>query len=159
MVRDSTNDAARSLIEGSNIHTDDPDPSAPPVQKLRMMWLALGFFCVGLGIIGALLPLMPTTIFLILAASCFARSSPRFEAWLLDHPRFGPSLRAWRAEGAIPLRAKIAACTGITIGYAIFYLCSRPSAGLGVFVAAILAGCAAYILSRPLPRPTGDQIT
>nr|WP_246623321.1 YbaN family protein [Sphingomonas colocasiae] len=126
---------------------------------MRLIWLALGFFCVGLGIIGALLPLMPTTIFLILAASCFARSSPRFEAWLLDHPRFGPSLRAWRAEGAIPLRGKVAACAGITIGYAIFYWSSRPSAWLAVSVAAILAGCAAYILSRPLPRPARDQIT
>lgn len=131
----------------------------PSARKLRTIWLALGFICVGLGIVGAVLPLMPTTIFLILAASCFARSSPRFEAWLSDHPHFGPPLRAWRAEGAIPLRGKIAAFAGITAGYAIFYWGSRPSAWLALFVAAILAGCAAYILSRPLPGPSRDQIT
>ena len=67
----------------------------------RPAWLGLGLFFVLLGFIGALLPLMPTTIFLILAAGCFARSSPRLENWLLTHPHFGHHIVAWREKGAI----------------------------------------------------------
>ncbi|WP_336868957.1 YbaN family protein [Sphingomonas sanguinis] len=118
-------------------------------RAIRFGWLALGVFCVGLGIVGALLPLMPTTIFLILAAGCFARSSPRLEAWLLDHPRFGPTLRAWRRDGAMSRRAKGMACGGMAIGYAIFLLTARPNAILAVVVAFVMIGCATYIGTRP----------
>ena len=118
----------------------------------RFAWLALGCLFVALGLIGALLPLMPTTIFLILAAGCFARSSPRFEQWLLDHRRFGPSLRAWRREGAISARAKALACTGMALGYALFQWTSQPSLWLGVIVAIALLASATYVVSRPLPE-------
>jgi uncharacterized membrane protein YbaN (DUF454 family) len=119
----------------------------------RPLWIALGLFFVALGVIGALLPLMPTTIFLILAAGCFARSSPRLETWLLTHKRFGPTLVAWREEGAIPPRAKVLACGGIAIGYAIFWWGARPSLWIDLVVALVMGGCAAFILSRPSPRP------
>lgn len=115
----------------------------------RSLWLSLGFACVGLGLIGALLPLMPTTIFLILAAACFARSSPRFEAWLLDHHRFGPTLRAWRAHGAISRKSKIAACTGMTLGYGLFLFAARPALPLALIVALLMAACAGFVLTRP----------
>lgn len=118
-------------------------------RAIRFGWLALGVFCVGLGIVGALLPLMPTTIFLILAAGCFARSSPRLEAWLLDHPRFGPTLRAWRRDGAMSRRGKGMACGGMAIGYAIFLLTARPNAVLAIVVAFVMIGCATYIGTRP----------
>ncbi|HEX7852764.1 MAG TPA: YbaN family protein [Sphingobium sp.] len=117
----------------------------------RTAWLVLGLVFVGLGIIGALLPLMPTTIFLILAAGCFTRSSPRLEAWLLGHKRFGPTLVAWRADGAIGPRAKAMACTGIAVGYGLFLWGARPGLWLALGVAAGMGACAAYILSRPLP--------
>ena len=140
--------------------TDRPgtDPrlrEAPPSRRgraIRVGWLLLGFLCVGLGIIGALVPLMPTTIFLIFAAGCFTHSSPRLEAWLLNHPRHGPTLRAWRAEGAIPKRGKRAACIGMTVGYGIFWLVARPDPLLAVGVAVALLASAAWIISRPLPR-------
>ena len=74
----------------------------------RALYLVLGLGFTGLGIAGAFLPLLPTTVFLILAAGCFARSSPRLEAWILGHRRFGPLVRAWRENGAIPRKAKIA---------------------------------------------------
>lgn len=112
----------------------------------------LGLFFVAVGIVGIILPVMPGTVFLILAAACFARSSPRLEAWLLDHPRYGPSVRSWREEGAIPRRGKIAAVIGMVVGYATFLWRAQPSWPLGVGVLAIFAACMAYVVSRPAPR-------
>nr|WP_313535885.1 YbaN family protein [Sphingomonas sp.] len=115
----------------------------------RPLWLVLGLVFVALGFIGALLPLMPTTIFLILAAGCFARSSPQLEAWLLDHPRFGPTLVAWRQQGAIPRKGKAMACAGMALGYGLFAWGARPGPWLAAGVAAAMLGCAWYVLSRP----------
>lgn len=119
---------------------------------MRMAWLSLGLALVGIGVIGIFVPLLPTTDFLILALPCFARSSPRLESWLLDHPRFGPGLNAWRQHRAIPRYAKIAACLGIAIGYVLFWLAARPWAPVAIAVAMILIGSALWIVSRPEPR-------
>lgn len=121
-----------------------------PVKRLvRIGWLSLGLACVALGIIGAVVPLMPTTIFLILAAACFARSSPRLERWLLDHPRCGPTLRAWRRDRAMSRRAKMMAVGGMATGYAIFFTVANAPVGICFVVALIMAGCAVYIGTRP----------
>ena len=72
----------------------------------RPVYRALGLMSVVLGAVGAVLPLLPTTPFLILAAYFFARSHPEWEARLLAHPTVGPSIRAWRDHGAIPKVAK-----------------------------------------------------
>lgn len=132
--------------------TKPPEPPKPAGHRLaRGVWLILGLACVALGFIGAFVPLMPTTVFLILAAACFARSSPRLEAWLLDHPRFGPTLRAWRRDRAIPRAAKIMACTGMAVGLSLFWWGAHPHWPLLLLVAAILGLCAAYVVSRPSP--------
>ncbi|MCW3834831.1 YbaN family protein [Sphingomonas canadensis] len=75
----------------------------------RRLYLAGGFVSLGLGAIGAFLPLLPTVPFVILAAWCFARSSPALERRLLEDPRFGAHIRRWRAHGAISRRGKLAA--------------------------------------------------
>jgi uncharacterized membrane protein YbaN (DUF454 family) len=75
----------------------------------RHLYLVGGWASLALGAIGAVLPLLPTVPFVILAAFCFARSSPRLEAWLLDHPTFGPHIVAWRDNGAISRKGKVAA--------------------------------------------------
>jgi uncharacterized membrane protein YbaN (DUF454 family) len=124
--------------------------------RRRWVWLAAGFLLVALGFIGALVPLMPTTIFLILAAGCFARSSPRLEAWLLDHPRFGSSLRAWRTEGAIGPKAKLSACIGMPAGFALFWWTVRPGLTVELATGAALACCAGFIVSRPAPGSGPD---
>ena len=73
------------------------------------VYRALGALSVVLGVIGAFLPLLPTTPFLILAAWFFARSHPEWEEKLLNHPKAGLAIRAWRDHGAIPRVAKQAA--------------------------------------------------
>ncbi|GAB2179690.1 YbaN family protein [Dongia sp. agr-C8] len=115
----------------------------------RPAFFAAGSLLVVVGFVGAFLPLLPTTPFLILAAACFARSSPRVEAWLLNHRRFGPVLRAWREHGAIPVKAKLFACAGMSLGYTVFWWSHQPGLPLAAAVAAAMIGIAAYVLSRP----------
>nr|WP_218188596.1 YbaN family protein [Bordetella ansorpii] len=118
----------------------------------RLAWALLGWIMVALGVIGAVLPVMPTTIFLIMAAGCFARSSPRLEAWLLNHPRFGTSLRQWREQGAISRKGKACASAGMAAGYGIFLWSAHPSWLLAVIVGLGMAASAAWVVSRPAPR-------
>ncbi|MBS0489642.1 MULTISPECIES: YbaN family protein [unclassified Phenylobacterium] len=122
----------------------------------RALYLVLGLGFTGLGIAGAFLPLLPTTVFLILAAGCFARSSPRLEAWILNHKQFGPLVRDWRAHGAIPRKAKVLACAGMAGGFVIFFLSAHPATWLALAVAGALGLCAAFVVSRPSgSRPGG----
>ncbi|KQX25324.1 MULTISPECIES: YbaN family protein [unclassified Sphingomonas] len=115
----------------------------------RWGWFALGWVMVALGFIGALLPIMPTTIFLILAAGCFSHSSPRFERWLLDHRWFGPPIRRWRASGAIPRNAKIVAIVSMAGGYGVMLLTAKPAWWIALVVAGGLLASAAYVATRP----------
>lgn len=116
---------------------------------VRIPYLCLGWLMVILGIIGAFLPLMPTTIFFILACWFFARSSPRLEAWLLSHPRFGPTLRAWNESGAVPQQAKLMACLGMAIGFVVFWVSVHPQPWVAACVALSLLASAIYVVSRP----------
>lgn len=72
----------------------------------RWLWFALGWIAVGLGGVGIVVPGLPTTVFFIVAASCFARCSPRFEQWVLNLPKIGPMVRDHRAGLGMPRRAK-----------------------------------------------------
>lgn len=116
---------------------------------MRIFYFSLGWVMVTLGVIGLILPLMPGAVFLIAAAWCFARSSPRLEAWLLDHPTFGKPLRDWRATGAIPRSGKAMACVGMTMGFGAFWYSVHPSLPLAAGVAVVFLACAAYVVSRP----------
>ena len=85
----------------------------------RHFFLVSGWASLGLGALGAFLPLLPTVPFVILAAFCFARSSPRLEAWLVEHPRFGHHIVAWRTRGAISRKGKQAALLAFAVSAAI----------------------------------------
>jgi uncharacterized membrane protein YbaN (DUF454 family) len=88
--------------------------SEPPVRgPLRWLWLLGGVVSLVLGGIGALVPGLPTTVFLIVAAACFARSSPRLEAWVLGLPRFGPMVRDYRDGLGMPRRTKAVAVSAL----------------------------------------------
>ncbi len=92
-----------------------PEPTTLLRSPARRVLLAVGFVCVALGAIGAVLPLVPTTPFLLVAAACFARSSPRFYRWLLTRPGVGPIIQEWRAARIVPLRAKLWAVSLIVV--------------------------------------------
>jgi uncharacterized membrane protein YbaN (DUF454 family) len=116
---------------------------------MRQLYLVLGLAFVGLGFIGAFLPVLPTTPFLILAAACFARSSRRLESWLLDHAHFGPSLRAWREHGAIPWKVKLMALGGMGVGLLLFWAGSKPDWILMSCVVVLMLAGLGYVFSRP----------
>lgn len=120
----------------------------------RVGFFVLGILMLGLGAVGAFLPIMPTTIFLIFAAWFFGRSSPRLEAWMLNHPRFGQVLRDWRAYGVMPRRAKVMACAGMVLGYGLLWFTAKPGVGLAVVAGAVLVCCAAYVVTRPERQKT-----
>ncbi|AVG18612.1 hypothetical protein CFN79_07145 [Chromobacterium vaccinii] len=107
-----------------------------------------GCLMVALAVIGALLPVMPTTIFLILALACFSKSSPRLEQRLLDHPRYGPGLRRWREQRIVPRKAKCFAALGMGGGF-VALLLARPPHWVPWLVAAIELSVLLYLLSRP----------
>ena len=88
----------------------------------RWLWVALGCLFVGLGAIGAVIPGMPTTVFLVLAAACFIRSSQKLYDWLISNKTFGPYLKDYREGKGIPLKAKLIALSMIIIfvSFAVF---------------------------------------
>ena len=113
----------------------------------RPLYLVGGLIALACALIGIALPIMPTVPFLLLATFCFARCRPDWEQRLLDHPRYGPSLRDWRERQAIRRPAKLAALsamaagvvfTGVTIGF--------PWVLLSI---AILTICGGWIWTRP----------
>lgn len=113
----------------------------------RQLYLLCGCFAVALGAIGAFLPLLPTVPFMILAAFCFARSSPQLEEKLLGHPHFGPHIMRWREQGAISRRAKIAALPAFGLSALMtLMLVPLPWSLIGAFAAA--AG-SYWIWTRP----------
>jgi uncharacterized membrane protein YbaN (DUF454 family) len=115
----------------------------------------LGVVSTACGIAGVILPLVPTTPFLLLAAFAFARSSPRLHMWLVTHPRLGPPIDDWNRYGAINRRAKI---TAITVMVATLAL--SAVIGLSIWIllvqAIAMCGAGAFILTRP-DRPPPSQ--
>lgn len=114
----------------------------------RHLWTGLGWLFVALGAAGVVLPLLPTTPFVLLAAWCFAKSSPRLHAWLLGHRLFGPLIVNWQRHGAIPRRAKWVAIGSMA---AVFGLSLALHVAWPVLAvqALALAGSGAFILTRP----------
>jgi len=117
----------------------------------RALWLSLGLVFLSLGMIGVLLPGLPTTPFILLAAACFARSSRRFYSWLINNPLFGEKVLRYRAGHGIPPRIKLVAVSiaSLFVGYAALFGIPSELLFLRITVAAVGAFGVWFILSRP----------
>lgn len=120
----------------------------PLLAARRWIYTLLGWGFTALGVMGILLPVMPTTVFLLLALGCFSRSSPRLEGWLLNHPRLGGPLKRWRQSGIIPRSAKLMACMGMSVGF-VLLLSQQPPRWVLCSVSFFLLLSLLFILSRP----------
>ena len=114
------------------------------------MWFAVGLGAVLLAALGVVLPLLPTTPFLLVAVYAFARSSDRWYAWLRSHRVFGPLISDWRRFRAIDRRAKVVGVVSMAGVFAV-----SLAAGVGPVMlavqAVVLTASAAFVLSRPSP--------
>lgn len=137
------------------------EPQLPaPAQRVRSAWMrgllmAAGWVCVVLGLAGVFLPLLPTTPFLILAAACFARSSPRFHAWLLANRTFGPLIHQWEKSRTIPRRTKLIAIAmmAVTLGASIVFFVKPLALKLGL----VVFGLALAIWLWRIPSPPSSR--
>lgn len=117
---------------------------------IKVLWLLAGLASVAIGAIGVVVPLLPTTPFLLVAAFAFARSSTRLNRWLRDHRSFGPLIENWHRDGSIDRKVKRTAIIVILITPVITWLFGVPL-WLIAGQLAVLSAAAIFILTRPLP--------
>lgn len=136
-------------------HQPGEEPSHHPLlihhnPIARWFYLTVGTISLGLGIIGIVTPVLPTTPFLLLTAACYARGSRRFYIWLMNHRWFGPYIYKWRIEKKIPLRIKMYAISMIilTIGSTVLFF-MPPILPAQLLVTAIGVGVIIYIARFP----------
>lgn len=120
------------------------------VTRLAMLafWRTLALACVVLGIVGAFLPVLPTTPFLLVAAWAGSKGWPQLEAWLLAHPRWGPPIRRWRDHRAVPRNAKWLASVTMAVSIGVLALSNAPMA-LKLAVPLFLLIVATWLWRRP----------
>jgi uncharacterized membrane protein YbaN (DUF454 family) len=133
----------------SSVRPEEPVPRPVP-ERRNYAYLVIAYAATGLGIVGAFLPLLPTTPFLLLAAWAAAKGSPSLHRWLYEHPTFGGALIAWEQKRAVSRRAKWVACVFLCISWTVMLV--QTSGWLVPTVTGLLfvAG-AAVLITRPEP--------
>lgn len=127
----------------------------------KPLWIILGTLCVALGVLGMVVPLLPTTVFLLLAAFFYARSSERFYHWLMTNRLFGEYLRNYREGRGIPLKQKIFTIVllWLSIGYAAFFIVSLW--WVRIILLGIAAGVTLHLIAiktfTPEPQDSGSS--
>lgn len=140
-----------------SVSSDTFDPMVHSSRWIRSLWFVLGWLAVAVGGIGVIVPGLPTTGFMIIAASCFAKSSPRFEQWVLSLPRVGPAVGDYRAGRGMPKRAKVVAVAMMATAVTLSIVVVLDNSMARAVVAAAGATGAWYIIRRvptaPAVRP------
>ena len=136
----------------------EPEDFSAEVRKhssltVRVLLVAAGTLCVGLGLLGLFMPVLPTTPFLLLAAACYARASNRFYNGLLNNRTFGPTIREWRRYRSIAYRTKLTAIAlmAMTLTVSIVFFVRNP------YLQAALAGLGAALAIWLCRIPSRDR--
>ncbi len=125
-------------------------PTPTSCGRLRWAWWLLAYLSLGLGLVGIVIPGLPTVPFVLLAAFAAARGSERLHRKLLAHPQLGPMIRDWQAQGAVSRRSKWLAVTTMT-ACAVILLLTAPKVWMAVAGSMMMAGVAAWLWRRPEP--------
>ncbi|MBE7517475.1 MAG: YbaN family protein [Chloracidobacterium sp.] len=124
----------------------------------KAILIFLGTVCVGLGVMGMFLPLMPTTVFLLLAAYCYSKSSEKFHTWLLTNRLCGKYITNYKSGRGITVRQKVSTCLTLwaSIGLSIWLIDGKLWVSL--LLAAIAIGVTAHILWLKTYRPEAKEV-
>lgn len=136
-------------------------PGAAPETRSRgrrMLLMAAGSVCLGLGAVGALLPVLPTTPFVLLAAACFARSSRSFHRALRESRLFGPILRDWEDHRSIPRAAKLRAITLIVVVFSLTVILALEATAARLALGLLGVGLVLFLARLPTtPEPPVER--
>ncbi len=147
------------------------DPNLDPPAKrergrvAKLSWLAVGWILFGVGLVGVVVPGLPTTGPMLLALACFARGSDRIHDWLLHHKWFGPPLQHWRKHRVIPIRGKVLAVSmmGASLAYVALASSLAPwavmSIGGLIVVGATVVLCLPHRVSQASTQASADPPT
>jgi hypothetical protein len=133
------------LIKNKNIL------GAGNIPALRIVWLSIGMVLTGVGMVGIIVPGLPTTIFMILAAGCFFRSSTKMYHWVVSHPLFGDQVLRFREGAGMPKKAKYLSIVTMWafIMFAVFIGLQNSAAWIKYFIVLSGAMGTLYIISQP----------
>jgi len=126
-------------------------------RPARLTYLALGWFFFALGVIGAFLPVLPTTPFMILSLWAFSNSSERARNWLYTHRVFGPSLQRWHEHRVIPPRAKMASIGAMSLSFGYLSFFTPTTWPWLLATGALMAYGALFILTKPSRAPGAED--
>jgi len=124
---------------------------------MKYFYFTLGWLFFTVGIIGAFLPVLPTTIFMILALWAFSKSSEKLHHWLYTHRIFGAALQQWQQYKVIPRKAKILAVSMICFSMTYIYFYPLVTLKYTLLIEAVMFGVIIYILSKPSQIPNENQ--
>ncbi|MCF4174690.1 YbaN family protein [Vibrio sp. McD22-P3] len=122
----------------------------------RLFWNTLGVVSVILGVVGIVLPLLPTTPFLLLASASFFRGSPQFHDWLLSHRKLGPIISDWENDRCIKRSVRTKGAIFIVLSFAISILIVQP-VWLKVVLFTLFIGVFTFFLRIPVKQPVADH--
>jgi uncharacterized membrane protein YbaN (DUF454 family) len=143
-----------TLLSPTGLAVQSRRRSRNPVS--RVLYVVAGLVCVGLGALGTVLPLLPTTPFLLLASAAFVRSDPRLYRWLRTLPYFGKLIRDWERDGAVPTSTRRAALLIVPLVVALSLYSARPGWPVAALIT-ILAAIGWTIVYR-LPTLTAVRL-